>query len=418
MRGNPAPAVLRIPVPFPSAWLRSLRYSHCVALTDLDVLTRRNIIELIAAGALLSPLRAARVGAQGLGTDYDVVVIGAGVAGLVAAQRLAALASEPKVLVLEARERIGGRVHSIDFPGLVRHAELGAMIVPDGETQAWPAVAELGLAAEALPDGRRTLVPSMSTLVQALAASSLGTVQLSSAVTDVFWRQGLVGVNYLNRRLKGAVTARRLIVTIPPTVLREAGPAFTPALPDTRLRAMAAVTATPTLSTAMLFAADATGLRDNAPLWVSDDDSLGLRASRAGKHGEVLLEVQFRGERAAILAGQDARMRQALALRSFGDVLERMPSVDDALWTAASDWSADPYSLGARLSTPSDATRLLLADSVGDTIFFAGDTTAATGSGFGLADAFASGERVAAEVARSLAMDVVEDPDEPIIERL
>ena len=385
---------------------------------EFDVLTRRNVMELIAAGALLSPLSAARLRAQGLGTDYDVVVIGAGVAGLVAAQRLAALAWEPKVLVLEARDRIGGRVHSIDRAGLVRQAELGAMFVPDPEGGEWSAVAELGLQAEALPGGRRTLVPSMTTLVRALAESSLGKVQLSSDVTDVFWRQGLVGVNYRNRGLQGAVTARRLIVTAPPTVLRQGGPVFTPALPAEKVRAMASVIASPTLSTAMLFAPEHARLRNGGDVWVSDDETLGLRASRAGKQGEVLLEAQFRGERAAVLAGQDKDLRRALALRSFGEALATLPTPADALWADDADWSDDPYSRGARLATPDDGTRLRLAESLGDTIFFAGDTTASTGGGFGLGDAFASGERVAREVAESLATDVVEDPDEPIIKPL
>ncbi|MBN2840882.1 MAG: FAD-dependent oxidoreductase, partial [Coriobacteriia bacterium] len=39
-----------------------------------------------------------------------VVVIGAGIAGLSAAQRLKAAGAE--VVVLEARDRVGGRVHS------------------------------------------------------------------------------------------------------------------------------------------------------------------------------------------------------------------------------------------------------------------------------------------------------------------
>jgi monoamine oxidase len=56
-----------------------------------------------------------------------VLVIGAGCAGLAAAARLAAGGVEP--VVLEARERAGGRVATIRVPGLATAIELGAEFV-------------------------------------------------------------------------------------------------------------------------------------------------------------------------------------------------------------------------------------------------------------------------------------------------
>ncbi|HET8680437.1 MAG TPA: FAD-dependent oxidoreductase [Micromonosporaceae bacterium] len=47
--------------------------------------------------------------------DVDVVVVGAGVAGLAAADRLAA--AQHSVRVLEARDRVGGRTVTVDVPG-------------------------------------------------------------------------------------------------------------------------------------------------------------------------------------------------------------------------------------------------------------------------------------------------------------
>lgn len=53
-----------------------------------------------------------------------MVIIGAGVAGLAAAQRL--IARGKSVVVLEARDRIGGRIWTRHVPGLVAPVELGA----------------------------------------------------------------------------------------------------------------------------------------------------------------------------------------------------------------------------------------------------------------------------------------------------
>ena len=59
--------------------------------------------------------------------QFDVVVLGAGVAGLATGERLGQAGR--RVLVLEARDRVGGRIRSL--PGLTsEHAiELGAEFV-------------------------------------------------------------------------------------------------------------------------------------------------------------------------------------------------------------------------------------------------------------------------------------------------
>ncbi len=53
----------------------------------------------------------------------DVVVIGAGFAGLCAARDLAS--GGASVLVLEARDRVGGRTFTSDFAGTAEKVELG-----------------------------------------------------------------------------------------------------------------------------------------------------------------------------------------------------------------------------------------------------------------------------------------------------
>lgn len=62
------------------------------------------------------------------GTDFDVVVVGAGLAGLHAAATLEAVGL--RVLVLEAQRRVGGRIHSMSQPGGT--AEAGGTFIGAG----------------------------------------------------------------------------------------------------------------------------------------------------------------------------------------------------------------------------------------------------------------------------------------------
>ncbi|HEX9671961.1 MAG TPA: NAD(P)/FAD-dependent oxidoreductase [Burkholderiales bacterium] len=59
--------------------------------------------------------------------SYDVVILGAGAAGLAAAAELARRGKS--AVVLEARDRIGGRVWSLEVPGLPVPVELGAEFI-------------------------------------------------------------------------------------------------------------------------------------------------------------------------------------------------------------------------------------------------------------------------------------------------
>ncbi len=80
-------------------------------------------------------------------TRSDVVVVGAGLAGLSAARDLEA--GGATVTVLEARDRVGGRVEQVELPD-GRRVQLGGEVVGNAHTSYLALVAELGL----------TLVPS------------------------------------------------------------------------------------------------------------------------------------------------------------------------------------------------------------------------------------------------------------------
>lgn len=81
---------------------------------------------------------------------YDVIVIGAGAAGLAAARTLSGAGK--RVCILEARDRLGGRVYSLHVPDLPHPVELGAELIHGEEASTFSIVDSAGLAAAELPD--------------------------------------------------------------------------------------------------------------------------------------------------------------------------------------------------------------------------------------------------------------------------
>lgn len=77
--------------------------------------------------------------------SYDVIVIGAGAAGLAAADVLARAGRS--VLLLEARDRVGGRCWSLKDPGLPVPVELGAEFIHGHPPAMFSLLARAGLAA-------------------------------------------------------------------------------------------------------------------------------------------------------------------------------------------------------------------------------------------------------------------------------
>lgn len=91
------------------------------------------------------------------GSGVDVVVVGAGLAGLTAARRLAARGA--KVTVLEARDRAGGRACTQRLEGLDGTVDLGGQWLGPTQRRMHALVAEFGL--ETFPtfhDGTKVLV--------------------------------------------------------------------------------------------------------------------------------------------------------------------------------------------------------------------------------------------------------------------
>src|ERR1700686_5877120 len=107
--------------------------------------TRRDALKLLGAGATAlvaaERLHAAEVSHQDADKHSDVVIVGAGFAGLSAARTL--MRQGKKGIVLEARDRVGGRVKAATIAG--RTVDAGGMWVGPTQTHLLDLIKEYGL---------------------------------------------------------------------------------------------------------------------------------------------------------------------------------------------------------------------------------------------------------------------------------
>lgn len=80
----------------------------------------------------------------------DTVIIGGGVAGLAAARQLAS--PDRDVMIVEARDRLGGRIHTIRPPGWAIPLEAGAEFIHGQPEEIWDGVRAANLAAYEVSD--------------------------------------------------------------------------------------------------------------------------------------------------------------------------------------------------------------------------------------------------------------------------
>ena len=108
-----------------------------------------------------------------------IAVVGAGFAGLAAADALAGAGHE--VVVLEARDRVGGRVHSVPFAGGL--VERGAEFVFDGHQHVHALCARFGLtlADKGFPYGAREPRGGLPTTRAEVVAAAAGLEQAAAA---------------------------------------------------------------------------------------------------------------------------------------------------------------------------------------------------------------------------------------------
>jgi monoamine oxidase len=126
----------------------------------------------------------------------DVLVLGAGMAGLAAAERLAAAGR--RVTVLEARDRVGGRIHTTRDPVLDHPVEFGPEFVHGHPAELLELIRAAGLHVDEVPErhqrgpghDRHTLPDRHASIAELLARSSAGPDRPVTKMLDE-WRADL-----------------------------------------------------------------------------------------------------------------------------------------------------------------------------------------------------------------------------------
>ena len=93
-----------------------------------------------------------------MGSCYDVAIIGAGASGLAAARELSRTGL--RVAIIEARDRVGGRVYTLHPPEPIHPIELGAEFIHGMPAHTWELLEDSGLVACEVPGNHWIFSPS------------------------------------------------------------------------------------------------------------------------------------------------------------------------------------------------------------------------------------------------------------------
>lgn len=284
-------------------------------------------------GAMASGERAAAEVARVALPGEKVTIVGAGAAGAAAARMLGVYGFE--VTVIDARDRVGGRIHTAISNSWPVPVEFGALLLEPGAA----AAAQLeALQVDVQPPGAAETRDASGAVVGAVASDFYGidpsvdsvvTGSLVDLVTDalgdtsVFLSTTVAGVHYdddsVSLRLGSgeSLTADRVVMTVPLGVLKSNAIEFAPALPNDHLAAIEA------LGVAVI---DTVWLRFDEKFWTTDatawrldgtSDDLTTWLNLEPLTGEPILVALVSGDAAARVAALDDNAVVAAAMAAL-----------------------------------------------------------------------------------------------------
>ncbi|MEV6171526.1 NAD(P)/FAD-dependent oxidoreductase [Streptomyces sp. NPDC051954] len=362
---------------------------------------RRGVIIGTAAGFLAGSLAACSAGAArtdpstpstggARGGDLDVIVIGAGAAGLSAARVLADAGR--KVVVVEARDRIGGRLWT-DRTGMSVPVECGPEFIHGANASTWDLVRAERLKTHAhtvtisrtRPGGpwKKTTEPPADTdlinfrviggyhQILAPLADKLP-VQLSTVVRRVEHSPAGVVVHAERQGRRVTYRARSAVVALPVAVLAADTVEFSPPLPAAKVEAFKAVRHVVVTKVLMEFARpvipeDADDIVEAGVPWYLWNASKGV----PGFSGQVV-DMGAEGDEARRLLAMPAGRRH----REVLDVIRGVAG--DRKLTPVKviehEWIKDPFARAAFAQEEAPGGREIYRP-VDDTLFWAGVIT-------------------------------------------
>jgi monoamine oxidase len=392
-----------------------------------DQIDRRTFLRLgasCAAGIVVAgcgdPVGPGSPGLLGEGRPKQVLIVGAGVAGLVAAYELGLAGHE--VTVLEARERIGGRVLSLRAPFADGHvAEAGAARIRPQDDLTLGYADHFGLPLDPfypptghyveLVGGRRNVQSAdafrarrpdyvkvrggTDRLVESFAAGFTGTLRIGTIVASV----DQTGNRPFVTTSDGAVwEADRILVTAPLTVLDRID--FAPSLSGPKREASTGGFRYQTATRVFVRMSTRFWEEEGLNGWAVTDWPEELwhpTWDLTGPEGVLLTYV--RGDRALELDALDEPSARAYLLEHWEEVFPGVSAHAGA--SVRHSWGSDPWSLAAWAS-PTSSQHAALSSEIGRVegrIHFAGEHASAD-RGW-MQGALASGLRAAREIHQS-----------------
>lgn len=381
----------------------------------------------------------------------DVIIVGAGAAGLAAARTLRRNGVE--VLVLEARDRPGGRAYTLQTSGGAYPIELGAEFIHGKAASTMQLLREAGQSTQAMGDGvsdiwdatervlsrvdvngndcsvddflqsiktrdaekARMLIEGFDAALAADASIIAIAKEWHGSGNDTSGRPAR-GYEPLMQHLAGeladciryntavreiiwsrdgvavdGIRAQYVIITVPHGVLRAGPIRFTPELPPQKRSAIEAIAMGPVIKVLLEF---------RSAFWndafFEVPPGCGFRTVWSHWPQRAPLLVAWAGGDAAVRLAQSASDPVAAALQTCERLFPNVDTRAEFVRAHFHDWQADPYACGAYsyLRVNGGDARERLAEPVEQRLFFAGEATATQDAGT-VSGALDSGYRAA-----------------------